>query len=103
VPVIIGPAGQVHEQLMRGLDCLRAAPAKSVGGCRQLQYLNIARTALLPGQSGVTSTSLIAEQLGIAVESIRPNIDASNSGLTSADDLSRVDTSLAALLGGLPW
>jgi lysophospholipase L1-like esterase len=93
-----GYAGQVYEELVEDLDCLPAASARAVDGCRQLQYLNIARTAL-PGQAGVTSTSLIDEQLGIVVELLR----ARNQNANPRDDVEVITLSVGGndLLGPL--
>jgi lysophospholipase L1-like esterase len=63
-----------------------------------VQYLNIARTAL-PGQSGVTSMSLIDEQLGIVVELLR----ARNQNANPRDDVEVITLSVGGndLLGPL--
>jgi lysophospholipase L1-like esterase len=84
-----GYAGQVFDALVDDLDCLPAASAKAADGCRQLQYLNIARPAL-PGLPAVTSTVLVAEQLPVAVNLLR----ARNQNANPRDDVEVITMSV---------
>lgn len=57
--------------LKQALNCLPAASDRAADGCRQLQLTNLARSAVpaigsSPALPGVTTTSLIAEQLAPA-------------------------------------
>lgn len=78
-----GYVAQFADDLETGLDCLPGRGNGTPGGCRQLQVLNLARSAVPaevspPGLPGVTTELLIDEQLPAATALLRArNWDAS--------------------------
>jgi len=71
-----GYVAQFEDSLVADLDCLPAASANAQDGCRQLQLLNLARSAVpaIDGASaipGVTTRTVIDEQLPKAVSLLR--------------------------------
>lgn len=66
-----GYVAQFADELSTDLDCLPGVGERTADGCRQLQLLNLARSAVPaevspPGKPGVTTDLLIAEQLPAA-------------------------------------
>lgn len=68
-----GYAAQFQNVLREDLDCLPARSASAADGCRQLQMLNLARTAIPGGPGGVTTAVMLQEgdQLDQAVALLR--------------------------------
>lgn len=68
-----GYVAQFHQDLRAELDCVPGVSPHRVAGCRQLQLLNLARSAVpamgdQPAKPGVTTPLLISEQLPLATE-----------------------------------
>jgi lysophospholipase L1-like esterase len=71
-----GYVAQFDEDLMENLNCLPATSTNAAPGCRQLQLLNLARSAVPqlngePAKPGVTTQVLIDEQLPPATALLR--------------------------------
>lgn len=71
-----GYVAQFADDLATALDCLPGQGQRTPTGCRQLQLLNLARSAVPaevspPGKPGVTTQVLIAEQLPTATALLR--------------------------------
>lgn len=71
-----GYVAQLFDSLVEDLDCLPASSSHAIDGCRQLQGVNLARSAVpamggQPAKPGVTSATLIAEQLPVAIEMLQ--------------------------------
>ena len=71
-----GYVAQFDDNLVASLDCLPAVSANAAPGCRQLQLVNLARSAVPelngePAKPGVTTQVLIDEQLPAATALLR--------------------------------
>ena len=84
-PAATGYAALLAGSLIDDLDCLPAPSDKAQDGCRQLQHLNLARSATdtLPG---VTAQHVASEQLPVAI----PIIEARNGDANPANNVEAI-------------